>query len=334
MQVNVVPVAGQQNHGDSVFPFVFSSDDTEASISDAQAWVAEHRDQLLSSATKHGAVLLRGFPVSGAEDFDAMVQGLSLDNFPYQKSLSNAVRVNRTDRVFSANEAPSDVRIFFHHEMAQTPLFPRWILFSCEVAAEQGGETPLCRSDVLLERLQKMRPEFVDACRSRGLRYSNVMPDADDAESGMGRSWRSTLGVSTVEHAEQRLSELDYTWEWQDDGSLRATTPALPAVMDTEDGRSVFFNQLIAAFCGWKDARNDPSKSIQHGDGTPLDRDAVMMATELAEELAFDLKWQVGDVVLVDNTIAMHARRPFVGKRKVLASLAEMQTQSTVSPIQ
>ena len=34
--------------------------------------------------------------------------------------------------------------------------------------------------------------------------------------------------------------------------------------------------------------------------------------------------------LLVDNTIVMHARRPFSGKRKVVASLAEMQTQSFV----
>ena len=89
----------------------------------------------------------------------------------------------------------------------------------------------------------------------------------------------------------------------------------------------VFFNQLIAAFCGWKDERNDPSNAIRHGDGTPLDAEAVGVAVELAEELAFDLHWQVGDVVLVDNMIAMHARRPFVGTRKVVASLAEMETQ-------
>lgn len=330
MQVEVIAVEDQQSHGDSVFPYVFSCQDPAADLSAAVDWVTERKDELLQLATKHGAVLMRGFPVADAEDFDAIIQALSLENFPYEKSLSNAVRVNRTERVFSANEAPPSVRIFFHHEMAQTPLFPRWILFSCEVAAEQGGETPLCRSDVLLQRLEQHFPQFVDDCRQRGLQYTNVMPDSDDAQSGMGRSWRSTLGVDTVEQAESRLRELGYSWQWLDDGSLKATTPPLPAVTETEDGRSVFFNQLIAAFCGWKDQRNDPSKAIRHGDGTLLDAVAVKAAADIAEELAFDLKWQVGDVVLVDNTIAMHARRPFVGTRKVVASLAEMQTQQAV----
>ena len=128
------------------------------------------------------------------------------------------------------------------------------------------------------------------------------------------------------QRAEGRLRELGYQWEWLPDGCLKATTPPLPAIVQMADGRSVFFNQLIAAFRGWKDERNDPSKAIRHGDGSPLDAEAVGVAVELAEELAFDLAWQVGDVVIVDNMVAMHARRPFVGTRKVFASLAQMET--------
>ena len=89
-----------------------------------------------------------------------------------------------------------------------------------------------------------------------------------------------------------------------------------------DSGRKVFFNQLIAAFKGWKDSRNDPSKAITYGDGTPLDRDAALAAADLAEEVAVDLDWQQGDVALLDNFVVMHGRRTFKGTRKVLASLA------------
>ncbi len=327
MKIETTQIDGQQDHGDSVFPLAYTSDEP-CTLGQATAWVSQHRDQLLGEATQHGSVLLRDMGVESVDGFDAIVSALSLENFPYKKSLSNAVRVNRTERVFSANEAPPEVQIFFHHEMAQTPLFPKWILFSCEIAPTEGGATPLCRSDVLYQRLLKERPDFANACDQRGLKYSNVMPGLDDANSGMGRSWASTLGVETKEEAEARLAELNYTWEWLSGGDLRATTPPLPAVMDLADGRKTFFNQLIAAFCGWKDDRNDPSKAICHGDGTPLDAEAVRHASAIANEITFDMNWQVGDVVLIDNTVVMHARRSFVGKRKVVASLAQMQTQS------
>ncbi len=326
LRVSPAEVPGQQVHGESRFPWVLAPDQPRVTLAETVAWVERHGAELLQQTTDHGAVLLRGFPTATAEDFDAVVSALGLENFPYEKSLSNAVRVNRTERVFSANEAPPEVRIFFHHEMAQTPLFPNYIFFFCEVAPEVGGATPLCRSDVLYQRLTERCPDFIRDCEEKGLQYTNVMPSENDPESGMGRSWKSTLGVDSPQAAERRLAELGYAYRWQEDGCLRATTPPLPAVMEVSPGRKTFFNQLIAAFSGWKDSRNDPSSSIRHGDGSPLDTNAVHLAGEIAEQLAFDHAWQVGNVVLVDNKIAMHARRPFQGTRKVLASLAEMRT--------
>lgn len=325
-------LAEQQTHGETVFPRIFvPADDESADQSGLIGWMKESREEILADTTRHGAVAIRGFDTPDVDDFDAVVAALGLENFPYEKSLSNAVRINRTPRVFSANEAPPDVRIFFHHEMAQTPLYPKYIFFFCEVAAESGGATPLCRSDVLYQRLQDVCPAFADKCERDGLKYTNVMPGSDDPNSGMGRSWQKTLGVDSRDAAELRLAELGYSFAWQDDGCLRATTPTLPAVMEVSPGRKTFFNQLIAAYCGWSDDRNDPSKAIRHGDGSLLDADAVKTAVELAEALSYDHAWRAGDIVLLDNTVAMHARRPFRGTRKVLASLAEMRTNAMVT---
>ena len=320
LRVAPASVPGQQTHGGEPFPLVLECGDP-VGLGAATAWVSARRRDLVAQAARHGAILFRGFPLRTAEDFDRFVAAFDLPNFAYDESLSNAVRVNRTPRVFTANEAPPSVTIFLHHEMAQTPVHPSRLFFFCEQAAESGGATPICRSDVLWERLAARCPAFARDCEAKGLRYSNVMPAESDATSGMGRSWQHTLRATTREQAEARLRGLGYTWEWLADGSLRATTPVLPAVRTLADGRKVFFNQLIAAAKGWKDARNDPSKSITLGDGTPLDREAVQAATELGDELSFDIPWQTGDVALVDNYVAMHGRRTFAGTRKVLASL-------------
>ncbi|MEM8695453.1 MAG: TauD/TfdA family dioxygenase [Pseudomonadota bacterium] len=268
-----------------------------------------------------GAILFRGFDVSDPHAFDAAVAAYGEANFPYAESLSNAVRVNVTERVFTANEAPPDTSIYLHHEMAQTPVYPSKLFFYCEIAPGGGGATPLCRSDLLLERLEAVQPGLVEAFASKGVRYTNVMPGDDDAGSGQGRSWRSTLSADTRDEAETRLQALGYDWEWRDDNSLRATTPVLDAVRTLPDGRRTFFNQLIAAFRGWSDSRNDPSKSIAFGDGTPIAGDQMADAIALSDELTYDLAWQAGDVALVDNFLVMHGRRPFTGKRRVLASL-------------
>ncbi len=250
-----------------------------------------------------------------------MVGGYGEESFAYADSLSNAVRVNVTDRVFTANEAPPSTSIYLHHEMAQTPIYPSKLFFYCEIAPDKGGATPLCRSDILLEQMEATDPELVAAFAEKRVRYTNVMPADDDAGSGQGRSWRSTLSADTPDAAEARLQSLGYAWEWQEGETLRVTTPALDAVRTLPDGSRSFFNQLIAAFRGWSDSRNDPSKSICFGDGTPIDGDQIAGAITLADKLSYDVEWQAGDVALVDNFRVMHGRRPFAGKRRVLASL-------------
>jgi hypothetical protein len=231
------------------------------------------------------------------------------------------VRHNRTPRVFTANEAPQDVEIFLHHEMAQTPYFPSHLFFHCEQAAAVGGATPLCRSDVLLEKLTQHLPEFVARCRAHGARYSLTMPAAADATSGQGRSWRQTLNVDAKDAAEARLAALEYDWQWLPDDTIRTTTPALSLIRHAPSGNEVFFNQLIAAFCGWQDQRNEGTRSVTYGDGSAFDDADVQSAVEIAYDLVFDLPWESGDVALIDNYQVMHGRRSFSGQRSVLASL-------------
>ena len=320
VQVAEATIPGQPEYGGEAFPLVLECR-SPADLAAATAWLADHRRALLAQARRHGAALFRGFPVVTADDFDAFVTAFGLPNFPYDESLSNAVRVNRTPRVFTANEAPPTVQIFLHHELAQTPAWPSHLFFFCEQPAETGGATPVCRSDVLWEKLAARCPGFARDVSAHGLRYSNVMAADNDATSGMGRGWHTTLRAATRDDAERRLRGLGYRWEWLPDDCLRVTTPVLPGVRPLGDGRTTFFNQLIAAYHGWKDRRNDPSRAITLGDGRPVDAEAAQAAAELAEELAFDLPWQRGDVALVDNVVTMHGRRPFTGTRKVLASL-------------
>src|SRR5207253_6383714 len=127
----------QTYHGD-VFPLVCECF-TPTDLATATRWLAANAGEFVERAVRHGVVLFRGFPVRTAEDFDAFVAAFGLANFPYYESLSNAVRVNRTPRVFTANEAPPSVTIFLHHEMAQTPVYPSKLFFFFEQPAETGG---------------------------------------------------------------------------------------------------------------------------------------------------------------------------------------------------
>lgn len=322
--LNFQSAPGQLAFGDSVFPAIVANDGSVKTVEQAIQFVQDNLTALEEKLADSGALLFRGFPIEAAETFDAFSAGFGYPNFTYQESLSNAVRINFTERVFTANEAPKDVEIYLHHEMAQTPISPSKLFFFCVSAADEGGATPLCRSDKLFEKLREVNPTLADDFAEKGLKYTTYMPADNDATSGQGRSWKSTLSVETLEEAEAKLADLGYSWEWLEDGSLKAITSVLPAVLSLDNGVEVFYNQLIAAYMGWKGVRENPSRAITFGDGSAIPAEGLEQVVSLADEFTFDLAWQDGDVALVDNYMAMHGRRPFTGdrKRQVLVALA------------
>lgn len=288
------------------------------------AWVKANHSELKSALAADGAILFRGFPIECAEDFDQFAEAFGYGEFTYEESLSNAVRINRTRRVFTANEAPPDVEIFLHHEMAQTPIYPQKIFFCCLSAAEEGGATPICRSDELFEAFEDECPQWASKFKALGVKYSTHMPGDDDVNSGQGRSWKSTLSVNSKEDAQARLEELGYSWVWQADGSVITTTPALPAVRELPDGRQSFFNQVIAAYRGWKRSDSSDEALLTFGNGEKIPNEAIDALVDLSRRFIYPVRWQDGDVALVDNYRVMHGRYPYSGsrKREVLVCLA------------
>jgi len=305
-----------------VFPLVLTNTSPTATLTDSKAWIEENLEGIKDRLSTSGAVLFRGFPVQSDQDLDTVIASFDYQTFTYEESLSNAVRVNRTQRVFTANEAPPSEGIFLHNEMAQTPIYPTRLFFFCEQAAETQGETSLCRCDQLYAKLKEIDPDFIKNCEEKGVKYTNIMPNGDNPESGQGRGWQTTLGVKTKQEAELRLKELGYSWTWLPDGSLGATSAILPAVKHLKRGTSVFFNQLIAAYQGWGDVSHFGAKIICFGDDSDITDEQMQRVIKAADDLIFDVPWQNGDIALVDNFMAMHGRRPFTGTRKVLASFA------------
>ncbi|MFT4629049.1 MAG: alpha-ketoglutarate-dependent taurine dioxygenase [Arenicella sp.] len=316
--------ANQLSFEQGVFPCIVAKPLTTISVDHACRWIEQNIIEIEAALARSGALLFRGFPIDSVETFDAFSAAFAYSSFTHQESLSNAVRINFTERVFTANEAPKNVEIYLHHEMAQTPISPEKIFFFCLSAAEHGGATPICRSDKLYAALKSSDPQLAQQFVDKGLKYTTHMPAQDDQASGQGRSWKSTLSVKTKQQAERKLRELAYSWNWQADTSLRATTPILPAVRTLNDGTQVFYNQLVAAYLGWEGVQENPSKAITFGDGSAIPVEGLKSIVEMTADYTYDIHWQDGDVALIDNKMTMHGRRPYSGERKreVLVALA------------
>lgn len=305
------------------FPHQIYNDGACGNINELTLWLAGQLPYIEAELRTHGAVLFRDFPVKSALDFDAFSATFGYEDFTYDESFSNAVRINLTPRVFTANEAPPDREIFLHHELAQTPFYPSKIFFCCLSAPESGGETPLCRSDLLFAEFKRQYPDWTDLLAELGLRYTIQMPETDNLESGQGRSWRNTLSVNSEAQAEDKLARLGYEWRWRKDQTLSATTPVMPAIRALSDGSASFFNQVIAVSRGWQRGTGTPTP-LTFGDGTKIDDSILEALIAVSHTFSTALQWQAGDVALVDNFRVMHGRYPYAGKspRQIIVNLA------------
>ena len=292
-------------------------------LKSTQDWLKENKIFIELKLEEHGAIIFKDLPVKTAEDFDQFVSTFNYETFTYEESLSNAVRINKTDKVFTANEAPREVEIFLHHEMAQTPTYPKNIFFFCKSASETGGETPLCRSDQLYEALLKADKALVESFEKFGVIYNSIMSSVDELISGQGRSWQKTLGVSSKNDAEAKLSKLGYSWNWIEDDNLSVTTKTLQATKELGNGQKSFFNQVIAASLGWKKNSENQIAPVRFGNGEEIKESYIELISELAQSLTLLRSWQDHDILLIDNYRVMHGRKPFAGNknREVLVSL-------------
>jgi diketogulonate reductase-like aldo/keto reductase len=267
------------------------------------------------------------------DDFGQILMDLKLTYYPYiggaaPRTIIPVKCSPDIPIVFTANESPPDQPIPFHHELAQVAKPPEYIFFYCDVAAEKGGQTPLIDSTKVYRFIKDHHGGFLQKVEQHGVRYIRTLPPEDDADSPLGRSWKNSWNVATKEELEQKLSHIDgCEYNWHDNGDITITSEAIPAIRMVHDHaqnavhQGTFCNSLVAAFLGWQDARNDRTKALLFGNNEPMDLDVLQSVADFMKENRVLYSWQHGDVLCVNNKLVMHSREPFVGPRRVLASI-------------
>jgi len=289
---------------------------------DVVAFVRDARAQLAGELHRDGAVLLRGFAVAGAAAFrDAVRVFAPLVDYAGGDSPRSVV----TDKVYTSTSYPPALPIALHNEMSYSRDYPALIAFYCEVAPEVDGETPLADCRAVLRALPA---ELVARFRARRLRYVQNLHGG----VGLGKSWRDTFETDDQAQIEALLRARGAEFEWRPEGALRVAETVDPIVTHVPSGAEVFFSQAHLWHVSSLDPKtraallrikreDDLYHACTYGDGSPID-EADLDATRAAFDAAsFTFPWRAGDVLLVDNVLVAHGRRPFRGERRILVAM-------------
>jgi alpha-ketoglutarate-dependent taurine dioxygenase len=301
-------------------PYEISSADV--GTPDLPGWLdAQGPDRLTELLTQRKALVFRGFAVA-AESIEAVLDRVVPGRLPYVHG--NSPRTKVGGNLYTSTEYPQQYTISMHNELSYAHRWPARLAFFCQQAAPRGGATPVLDAALWLDSLD---PE-VRAAFAGGIRYIQNLHDG----FGFGKSWQDTFETDDRAAVEEFLADAQAQWEWGPEG-LRVTQHRPATLRHPVTGAEVWFNQADQWHpAGLGDATStelydilEPEEFPQYvtfADGTPIPDSYVEQIRDRGLEAAVDVDWRTGDVLLIDNVLTAHGRRPFEGARRVLVAMA------------
>ncbi|MGI5321199.1 TauD/TfdA family dioxygenase [Actinomadura nitritigenes] len=273
--------------------------------------------------TREKALVFRGFGI-GPGELDPVLDLLLPNRLAYVHG--NSPRTKVGENVYTSTEYPPKYTISMHNEMSYAHRWPARLAFYCERAPETGGATPVVDGTRWLDALD---PEVRDAFAG-GVRYNQNLHDG----LGLGKSWQDTFETGDRADVEAYLKESQAEWEWRPDGGLRVSQLRPATVRHPVTGDEVWFNQADqwhAAGLGDETAAalakimppEDLPQSVAYADGSPIPPEHVVQVRDRGLAAAVDVDWRAGDLLLIDNVLVGHGRRPFTGPRRVLVAMSD-----------
>jgi alpha-ketoglutarate-dependent taurine dioxygenase len=298
-----------------------------AGLADAQQWVSENRATLDRLVLENGAVVLRGFPVESAEDFNAFITRFPLYERGYAGGGSPRSKV--AGEVMEASRYDAHMKLCLHQEMAYTRDYPPRIAFFCRKPAEKGGETLIGHMRAFTDRLPESLRQRLETHGVTGVRnYMAPRERADNVVDRDGKTWDEAFGTTDRAAVERQCAEMDLKPIWRD-GDRLAVLTTLPAfathpVTGERYYRNIIHTDRFDPMTGdVRKARDDDplATGYRFGDGTSISDDETRMLHAELRAIERRWDWQAGDMLLIDNLQVAHGRNPYVGERETLVAL-------------
>jgi len=290
---------------------------------DGAAWAGEQRDFIEQALRKHAGILFRNFGLQTPQQFEAFAEAMepglhgSYGDLPKKEGGRN---------IYRSTPYPERQMILYHNESSHLERWPRKQWFFCELPSRVGGATPIvdCR-----EMLRRLPPALVEEFAHRELLYVRTFVP------GLDVSWQDFFKTDNRAAVETRLASVGTAWRWLDDRTLQTRSRCPAVIVHPLTGERVFFNQvqLHHASCLTPEVRGDlldlvgaerMPRQVTFGDGGAIDDETMAIIGRAYEDCAVRFDWRRGDVVMLDNMLAAHARDPYEEPRKIVVAMGDM----------
>jgi alpha-ketoglutarate-dependent taurine dioxygenase len=309
----------------SPFPAVFQAGNG-MEIEDFIKYYKREEEEIGRLLLDKGAILFRGLPIHSKETFQYLVDSLALRFIDYLDATSP--RTKLSGNVYTSTEFTNTRSISMHNELSYSAKWPGKLFFCCIQTAETGGETTLAEGRKIM---QKMDPCIVDEIEKRQLRYVRNLHSG----SGIGHSWQHAFETTDRRTLEDKCKMLSIQYRWKAKDQLELVQTRKGVVHHPRTRERFWFNQIdqfhpstlgaenYKAFLQVFGKEENFPMYVCFGDGGRIPDEMVNEILQTIDSEVVANPWTAGDLLLLDNLLVLHGRRPYTGKREVLVSMTE-----------
>ena len=303
---------------------------------------------------RHGAVLIRGFRVNDAVDFERAVSTVQPNLCDAYRGTSPRSLLSGTKYVFSAADVPVNYPIAQHLEMSFLNAPPRNLYFGCLKASQAaGGETALCD----FRKVYKDIPtELRDRLSQDKIKYTRThyrVGEKFTYDVGAMLGWPELFGTADFCKVEQVCQEEGAPapqWRGPNKDTFHQEWVDEPFQVHPDTKEPVWFNhsqvfhwttfpsELWYAFIRVKDIKlllhcilvsvfsfikygllgYKMNLNTTYGDGKPITRQDMGQIRKAIHKNMVFTRWQKGDIMCLDNFSTSHGRQPTYDKGRMI----------------
>ena len=285
-------------------------------------WAGNNRGFIKQRLQRHGGILFRGFDLSSVDEFELLLRSLTGELLEY--SYRSTPRTQVSGRIYTSTEYPAHQTIPLHNEMSYTRQWPMILGFFCVEVAPDGGETPIADSRKVFNLID---PAVRDRFARKQVMYVRNYGEALDL------SWQNVFQTEDREEVEAYCRSAEIEFEWKSNNELRTRQVCQAVATHPDTGEQVWFNQAHLFHVSslgtqtrealMSSSDEEPPRNACYGDGSAIEDEALEEIRAAYDRETVVFPWQPRDVLLLDNMLAAHGRRPYRGTRKIVVGIGQ-----------
>ena len=188
-----------------------------------------------------------------------------------------------------------------------------------------GGETPIADSRKVYQRLE---PNLRERLAKKRFMYVR------NYGTGLDVPWQQVFETSDRQQVEMLCRQAGAESIWLGEDHLRTREVRQAAARHPKTGEMVWFNQAhlfhvsaispeIREVLLYTYQETDLPRNAYYGDRIAIETSVLAEIREAYRAEAVVFRWKSGDILMLDNMLTAHGRKPFSGPRRVVVGMAE-----------